>query len=178
MSWWDKNKQKKEKKQHQDQQVKMLQNIATLSRFAKAGLLFIDMKERKVVISTTLSSLFLGDKTKWTNFLGNVQMWFVYKVSQLNWHQLFLKEELKAVREVKKKYPFLTKPQEVEIRHQARAAIDVEALEPPKIEPFDFILSTDISNGKEPEIFAVGRYENGEFDMVTFDEVKANQENN
>ena len=41
MSWWDKNKQKKEKKQHQDQQVKMLQNIATLSRFAKAGLLFI-----------------------------------------------------------------------------------------------------------------------------------------
>ena len=175
MSWWKNNKEQKEKKQRQQEQMKMLQNIATLTRFAKAGLLFIDIPQKKVVISTTLSSLFLTDRTKWMNFLNNLQMWFVYKVSQLNWNQYFLEVEVKAVREARQKHPNLTKLQEVDIRHKARAEVDIEAVPVPKIEPYEFILSTDIKHGEEPEIFAVGRYENGEFDMVTFEEIEAQQ---
>ena len=175
MSWWKNNKEQKEKKQRQQEQMKILQNIATLTRFAKAGLLFIDIPQKKVVISTTLSSLFLADRTKWMNFLQNLQMWFVYKVSQLNWNQVFLEAEVKAVREARQKHPNLTKLQEVDIRHKARAEVDVEAVPVPKIEPYEFILSTDIKHGEEPEIFAVGRYENGEFDMVTFEEIEAQQ---
>ena len=175
MSWWNDRKEKKEKKQRQQEQMQMLQNIATLTRFAKAGLLFIDIPQKKVVISTTLSSLFLTDRTKWMNFLQNLQLWFVYKVSQLNWNQYFLEVEVKAVREARQKHPNLTKLQEVDIRHKARAEVDIEAVPVPKIEPYDFILSTDIKHGEEPEIFAVGRYENGEFDMVTFEEIEAQQ---
>ena len=175
MSWWKNNKEQKEKKQRQQEQMKMLQNIATLTRFAKAGFLFIDIPQKKVVISTTLSSLFLTDRTKWMNFLQNLQMWFVYKVSQLNWNQYFLEVEVKAVREARQKHPNLTKLQEVDIRHKARAEVNIEAVPVPKIEPYEFILSTDIKNGEEPEIFAVGRYENGEFDMVTFEEIEAQQ---
>ena len=175
MSWWKNNKEQKEKKQRQQEQMKMLQNIATLTRFAKAGLLFIDIPQKKVVISTTLSSLFLTDRTKWMNFLQNLQLWFVYKVSQLNWNQYFLEVEVKAVREARQKHPNLTKLQEVDIRHKARAEVNIEAVPVPKIEPYEFILSTDIKHGEEPEIFAVGRYENGEFDMVTFEEIEAQQ---
>ena len=175
MSWWKNNKEQKEKKQRQQEQMKMLQRIATLTRFAKAGLLFIDIPQKKVVISTTLSSLFLTDRTKWMNFLNNLQMWFVYKVSQLTWNQVFLEAEVKAVREARQKHPNLTKLQEVDIRHKARAEVDIEAVPVPKIEPYEFILSTDIKHGEEPEIFAVGRYENGEFDMVTFEEIEAQQ---
>ena len=175
MSWWNDRKEKKEKKQRQQEQMQMLQRIATLTRFAKAGLLFIDIPQKKVVISTTLSSLFLTDRTKWMNFLQNLQLWFVYKVSQLNWNQYFLEEEVKAVREARLKHPNLTKLQEVDIRHNARAEVDIEAVPVPKIEPYEFILSTDIKHGEEPEIFAVGRYENGEFDMVTFEEIEAKQ---
>lgn len=175
MSWWNDRKEKKEKKQRQQAQMQMLQRIATLTRFAKAGLLFIDVPQRKVVISTTLSSLFLTDRTKWMNFLQNLQMWFVYKVSQLNWNQVFLEAEVKAVREARQKHPNLTKLQEVDIRHKARAEVNIEAVPVPKIEPYEFILSTDIKHGEEPEIFAVGRYENGEFDMVTFEEIEAQQ---
>lgn len=171
MSWWKNNKEQKEKKQRQQAQMQMLQRIATLTRFAKAGLLFIDIPQKKVVISTTLSSLFLTDRTKWMNFLQNLQMWFVYKVSQLNWNQVFLEAEVKAVREARQKHPNLTKLQEVDIRHKARAEVDIEAVPVPKIEPYDFILSTDIKHGEEPEIFAVGRWENGEFEMVTFEDV-------
>ena len=177
MSWWNERKEKKEKKQRQQEQMKMLQNIATLTRFAKAGLLFIDIPQKKVVISTTLSSLFLTDRTKWMNFLNNLQMWFVYKVSQLNWNQVFLEVEVKAVREARQKHPNLTKLQEVDIRHKARAEVNIEAVPVPKIEPYEFILSTDIKHGEEPEIFAVGRWENGAFEMVTFEDVQnhANQ---
>ena len=177
MSWWNDRKEKKEKKQRQQEQMKMLQNIATLTRFAKAGLLFIDIPQKKVVISTTLSSLFLTDRTKWMNFLQNLQLWFVYKVSQLNWNQYFLEVEVKAVREARQKHPNLTKLQEVDIRHKARAEVNIEAVPVPKIEPYEFILSTDIKNGEEPEIFAVGRWENGAFEMVTFEDVQnhANQ---
>ena len=177
MSWWNDRKEKKEKKQRQQEQMQMLQRIATLTRFAKAGLLFIDVPQRKVVISTTLSSLFLTDRTKWMNFLQNLQLWFVYKVSQLNWNQYFLEVEVKAVREARQKHPNLTKLQEVDIRHKARAEVDIEAVPVPKIEPYEFILSTDIKHGEEPEIFAVGRWENGAFEMVTFEDVQnhANQ---
>ena len=177
MSWWNDRKEKKEKKQRQQEQMKMLQNIATLTRFAKAGLLFIDIPQKKVVISTTLSSLFLTDRTKWVNFLQNLQLWFVYKVSQLNWNQYFLEVEVKAVREARQKHPNLTKLQEVDIRHKARAEVNIEAVPVPKIEPYEFILSTDIKHGEEPEIFAVGRWENGAFEMVTFEDVQnhANQ---
>ena len=177
MSWWNDRKEKKEKKQRQQEQMQMLQRIATLTRFAKAGLLFIDVPQRKVVISTTLSSLFLTDRTKWVNFLQNLQLWFVYKVSQLNWNQYFLEVEVKAVREARQKHPNLTKLQEVDIRHKARAEVNIEAVPVPKIEPYEFILSTDIKHGEEPEIFAVGRWENGAFEMVTFEDVQnhANQ---
>lgn len=173
MSWF--NREKKEKKEQQKQQLALLRNVSTLTRFAKAGMLFIDMKEKKVIISTSLSMLFLNDRTRWVNFLQNVQYWFVYKVSQLMWNQLFLDAEVKAVREARKKYPNLTKLQEAEIRRKARTDISMTELEPPKIEPFEFILSTDISSGAEPEVFAVGRFENGAFDMVTFESVQASQ---
>lgn len=172
MSWWNERIRKKDKKQRQQEQMQMLQRISTLTRFAKAGLLFIDVPQRKVVISTTLSSLFLTDRTKWMNFLQNLQLWFVYKVSQLNWNQVFLEAEVKAVREARQKHPNLTKLQEVDIRHKARAEVDIEAVPVPKIEPYEFILSTDIKHGEEPEIFAVGRWENGEFEMVTFEDVQ------
>ena len=177
MSWWNDRKEKKEKKQRQQEQMKMLQRIATFTRFAKAGLLFIDIPQKKVVISTTLSSLFLTDRTKWMNFLQNLQMWFVYKVSQLSWNQVFLEAEVKAVREARQKHPNLTKLQEVDIRHKARAEVNIEAVPVPKIEPYEFILSTDIKHGEEPEIFAVGRWENGAFEMVTFEDIQnhANQ---
>lgn len=179
MGWFNKKKKDaaKQEKQMEQQKVRMLQNIATITRLAKSGLIFIDVKEHKVVISTTLSTLFLTDRQKWMNFLNNVQMWFVYKASQLAWNKIFLDEEVKAVREAREKYPLLTKLQEADIRMKARSAINVDAVHVPKIEPYDFILSTDIKDGSEPDIFAVGRYENGEFDMVTFEEVnqKANQ---
>lgn len=172
MSWYNRKKTAKQSKSP----VSMLQNIATLTRMAKSGLLFIDMKEHKVVISATLATLFLDSREKWTNFLQNVQYWFIYKHSQMAWNKYFLDIEVKAVRDARKKFSMLTKLQEAEIRSQARSAVDIEAVSLPKVEPFDFIISSDISDGSAPQVYAVGRYDNGELDMVAYEDVQANQQ--
>ena len=173
MNWFKKDKNKENPNK---QTEKMLQNIATLTRMAKSGLLFIDVVQHKVVISATVASMFLMNRERWQNFLHNVHLWFIYKVSQMNWNKYFLDAEVKAVREARKKFPSLTKLQEVDIRAKARAEIDIESLTPPKIDAYEFIISSDIKDGSEPEVFAVGRYENGSFDMVTFEELELNKQ--
>ena len=147
----------------------VLERIAVLTRMEKAGLLAVDMKERKVVISSVLASPFLSDRKKWTGFLNNVQAWFIYRTSQLSWEKRFRDAELKAVREARAKFAMLTRLQEMEIRRMARGEVEVTDVECPDAEAYDFILCNSLTEGQEPEIFAVGRYENGQFDMVTFD---------
>lgn len=169
MGWF--NKKKKQQQKQQSDQTAMLQKIATITRLAKSGLLFIDVKEKKVVISATLATVFLSTRERWTNFLTNVHLWFIYKVSQMSWNKYFLDKEVEAVRIAREKYPNLTRLQEADIRAKARAEVQIDMLPPPKIEAYDFILSSDISDGSEPEIFAVGKFEDGSFEMVTFDDV-------
>lgn len=173
MNWFGKKKQKPES----NPQLEMLQKISIITRFAKSGLLFIDIKDKKVVISASLASIFLVSNEKWTNFLTNLQLWFVYKASQMLWNQLFLTAEAKAVQQARKKYPLLTKLQEAEIRQKARHEIDIDQVKPPKLEPFDFIISTELTDGNEPAIIAVGRYDNGKFDMTPVEMVQDQMNN-
>jgi hypothetical protein len=99
-------------------------------------------------------------------------MWFVYQASQMGWQKIFHDVEVKAVREARKKFAMLTPLQERTIRNEARMAVDIDQLPAPKLEPYDFIISSDVSHGGEPKIYAVGRYENGKFDMVDYDELR------
>lgn len=153
-------------------QTEMLRKVSILTNLMQHGLLYIDTKERRVIISDTLAASFLVDQQKWTNFLTNLQMWFVYQTSQMGWQKIFHDVEVKAVREARKKFAMLTPLQERTIRNEARMAVDVNALPAPKLEPYDFIISSDVSHGATPSIIAIGRYENGKFDMVPYDEVK------
>lgn len=147
----------------------VLERIAVLTRMEKAGLLAVDMKERKVVISSVLASPFLSDRKKWTGFLNNVQAWFLYRTSQLSWEKRFRDAELSAVRKARAKYAALTRLQEMEIRSKAREKVEVTDVEPPEAEAYDFVLCNSLTDGREPEVFAVGRYEDGKFEMVTFE---------
>lgn len=163
---------KKKAEPEKSSQTEMLRKISIMTNLMQNGLLFIDIKERRVVISDTLAVLFLADREKWINFLGNLQMWFVYQASQMGWQKIFHDVEVKAVREARKKFAMLTPLQERTIRNEARMAVDIDQLPAPKLEPYDFIISSDVSHGGEPKIYAVGRYENGKFDMVDYDELR------
>ena len=136
-----------------------LRKVSLISNLCKRGMLFIDMENRKVVISDTLSSLFITDERRWEGFLGNVQAWFLYTASQMSWNRYFTKVELEAVRKARQQYASLTRLQEQTIRNQARSEVDLTCVEPPTLQPFDFVISTDISDGSEPRAIVVGRYD-------------------
>lgn len=141
--------------EHQD----ALRKVSLISHLCKRGLLFIDMDGRKVVISDTLSSLFIGDSSRWEGFLGNVQAWFIYTASQMAWNRYFTKIELDAVRKAREQYAVLTRLKEQTIRERARAEVDITQVEPPQLQPFDFVISTDISDGSKPQVIVVGHYD-------------------
>lgn len=170
MSFW--NPKKKAQQEKESEQTKMLRKISICTNLMQQGLLYIDVKSRHVVISDTLAVLYLDDQQRWTNFLTNLQLWFVYQESQLGWQKIFHDVEVKAVREARKKYAMLTPLQERTIRNEARNAVDIDTLPAPKLAAYDFIISSDVSNGSEPKITAVGRYEDGRFDMVPYEELK------
>lgn len=169
MSWF--NRKKKQSRQEKFG-LEQVQQIATLTSLAKKGLLFFDSVKKQVVISDTLAALFLGSNERWTGFLSNVQMWFVYQASATVWKRVFAEAETRAVREARKKFAMLTALQEQTIRQQARDGIDVASMPSPQLEPYDFIISTDIRDGREPRVIAVGRWEDGHFDMTPIEEVK------
>lgn len=167
MSWFG-----KKKKAEPSVSTEALQKIAVMKRLVIAGLLYIDIPNKQVIISATLASLFLNGRERWSNFLQNVQLWFVYKASQLMWNKLFLDVEVEAVRKAREEHPNLNLLQEKTIRQQARATVDIEACEPPKLEAYDFIITSDWQEGKEPSVIAVGRWDKGSFEMAPYDEVK------
>ena len=170
-----KKKNRTEKKENV--QKELLEKISLLQQLARKGLLYVDVKERKVIISSTLAALYVGSEKRWAGFMENLNLWFVYTASQLLWNKMFLDAEVAAVREARKKFAVLTALQERTIRQQARAKIDPSMVPPPQIEPFDFIISSDIADGSEPGIVVVGRYDNGDLTMVPFDEVDFKKNN-
>ena len=170
MSWF--NRKKNQSRKQEQFGLEQVQKIATLTSLSKKGLIFFDSAKKQVVISDTLASLFLGSHDRWVDFLTNVQLWFVYQASSAAWKRVFAEAETMAVREARQKFAMLTVLQEQTIRQQARDAIDVTNVPAPKLEPYDFIISTDIRDGREPRIIAVGRWDNGHFDMTPLEEVK------
>lgn len=171
MSFWNRKKESKAQEK-ESEQTKMLRKVSIMTNLMQHGLLYIDVKEHRVIISDTLAVLYLSDKERWINFLSNLQMWFVYQESQLGWQKVFLEVERKAVKAARQKFAMLTPLQERTIRAEARQSVEIDHLQPPAIKAYDFIISSDVAHGSEPRITAVGRYENGKFDMIPYDSLK------
>lgn len=172
MKWFSRKEKSSEPVFGNKEQRALLKCVATFDRMEKSGLLLLDLKEKRVVITSTLAAFFLKDRKSWNNFLDYVQWWFIYRISQDKWNRVSLDAEVKAVRAARKKYATLSKVEEKVIRQRARAGVEITEVPLPKVEPYDFVLCDTLSGVHEPEIFSIGHYENGKFDMVTFEEVE------
>lgn len=172
MKWFSRKEKNSEPVFGNKEQRALLKCVAIFDRMEKSGLLLLDLKEKRVVITSTLAVFFLKDRKSWNNFLDYVQWWFIYRISQDKWNRVLLDAEVKAVREARKKYATLSKVEEKVIRQRARAGVEITEVPLPKVEPYDFVLCDTLSGIHEPEIFSIGHYENGKFDMVTFEKVE------
>lgn len=145
--------------------------MKNIEKLQTAGQIYMDEKLHQVVISLDLAVLFIRNTEKWTNFLNNLQMWFTYESSRKAWNKYFLEVEVKAVREARKKYAALTAAEERSIRTNARAQVNVDEVEAPVVQPFDFVVASARGVGDEQKIIVVGRFFDGQFEMIPYDEV-------
>lgn len=165
---WPFNNQKKKEQKRKQEVIDTASAFKVLERYEAAGLLYIDMKNSRVIISSTLSANYMGSDTKWSAFLGNVHTWFEYRISLELWERKFKDVEVKAVREAKKKYAMLTAAQIREIRFNARFAVDPTEVPAPEIRPYDFVVTDGMVLSEKSEVIVVGRYEDGQFVIVPY----------
>lgn len=165
---WPFNNKKKKEEQRKQAVTNTAEAFQVLERYEAAGLLFIDMKNSRVFISSTLSANYMESEAKWSAFLANVHTWFEYRISQELWERKFKDAEAKAVREAKKKYAMLTAAQVRAIRWEARAAVVLTEVDAPEIRPFDFVVTDGLVFSDKSDVIVVGRYEDGRLTMVPY----------
>lgn len=156
-------------------QIAIMERINVINRLSESGLIYLDEKSHKVVISIVVADMFIRDNVKWTNFLTNLQAWFSYEASSRAWKKYFLDVEVKAVRAARKKFAMITPAQERTIRMEARSAVDMDAVPAPEVVPFDFVIASSLSGLEEPRLIVVGRFEDGRFEMVPYEEVNVDE---
>ena len=72
------NKQQSEN----ERQLKLMNIIKTLDKLAEGGFLYMDDKDSRVVVSTTVASLYMGTKDKFHNFMQHISMWMNFERSR------------------------------------------------------------------------------------------------
>lgn len=141
----------------------------SLKKLETSGLLGFDVKNRRLFIEEPLAVVMLNmGADGWKNFIQNVFFWLYWRQCQENWDSFILKEELKAVHRAQRKYSVLTHRDMMRIRQARRESIAEDAVQPPKVEPFEFYvvrLKSEDDNDKEKQavpsgdILAVGSYD-------------------
>lgn len=58
-------------------QIAIMERINVINRLSESGLIYLDEKSHKVVISIVVADMFIRDNVKWTNFLTNLQAIFL-----------------------------------------------------------------------------------------------------
>jgi len=63
-------------------QLALMQKINHIDKLASGGLIYIDEPQNRLMISTTLASLFISSEQKFSAFLQNVSMWMMFERSR------------------------------------------------------------------------------------------------
>ena len=170
----------KTKKKKEEEKAAVIKTIAErngiLEAFATKGLITYDSINNRWLIASTLAAYFLSDIQKWTSFLKNLHTWSLWKSRQQVWNEYFKKVEIDAVRAAKKKYPVLSRAEIQSIRQRARESIQINDIDEPKIEPFEYLV-TDLSSPDSP-IVAIGNFDGENFTMANYEKVKRFLQNN
>lgn len=177
MRWF---KKKKEESTRLKEWGEFARNFTSLEKLEKSGMLAFDVKSRRLFIEQPLAIIMMKDAESWQNFMRNVFHWLYYRQCQEAWDVFFQREELKAVREVTKKYAMMTRADIERVKRSRREEIAVSDVKTPKVEPFEFfvIRETNATAESQPtvpggEILAVGNFnpETESLKMATWEEV-------
>lgn len=158
-------KRKREFKLQQD----FLKVFATFEQAERSRLIFVDVQNKRVLLSDILTAPFSIDRKKWEGFFANLASWFRYRILQEYWEQKRIDAETEAVREARRKDKNLSGEELKQIR--VRAQLGLEYDQPDnmnEIFAYDFCICEGLlRSGTKAE--AIGRWNNGSINLSLTD---------
>ena len=128
-----------------------------------------------MLVEQPLALLMMRKAETWIAFMRNLYNYTYYQQCQRAWQDYMIREELAAVRKAQKGGVQLSRYDVERIRRQRRDEILANAIEPPKVEGFEFfVVGTPNSSVPTPQLIAVGFYDptSNEMEMAPWDEVQ------
>lgn len=169
-------------------------SFGTLERLEQSGMLWFDVRNRRLMIEQPLAVLMMKDAESWMNFMRNVFQWQYYKQCNKAWEEYIQKEELQAVRaaikEAEKEKPSrqLSRKDIDRIKRARRDEITFDEVKAPKVEGFEFFVIREVAAESQQaeqgatktesvpggEIRVVGSYDpqKDDIEMAAWEEVK------
>lgn len=140
-------------------------------------MLSFDDKAHRLFITQPFASLLMARGAEgWVNSIQNIYQYIYWKQAQQAWESYFQEEELAAVRNAVSSPAgdSITRDDIERIKRSRRAEIAISDMEPPKVEPFEFLIIPDSTEAKVEPI-AIGYYDpnTGEMEIATWEEVKS-----
>lgn len=162
--WMDSRREKKERERVRKQQEQLLGMFASFEQAERSRLVFLDMVNKRVLLSDILTAPFTTNDKAWEQFFQNLAYWFQFRMSHEHWNQRRIFMENQAVRAAKKKYVNLSKEEVKMIR--AKAALDMEYDEnkAPQLDGYEFCICDGILRS-DVKAEAVGVWKDGGISM-------------
>jgi len=150
--------------------------FGSLETLMTKGLLAWNQQERRLYVAEPLAIVMLGrGADHWQRFLNNTYLYLMNKLMAEAWDKHVRDEQRKAVNE-RVAQGVKVNPGELDrIRRAVREQIESDAVQPPKIEPFEFFVINDHAEGDaKAAITYVGEYnpDTENFVMAAWDDVK------
>lgn len=168
MSWIreiiDTRREKKERERVRKQQEQLLGMFASFEQAERSRMVFVDMVNRRVLLSDILTAPFTANDKAWEQFFQNLAYWFQFRMSHEHWNQRRLFLENQAVREAKKKHPNLSKEEVRLIRAKAALTMEYDESKAPQLDGYEFCICEGILRS-DVKAEAVGVWKDGTISM-------------
>lgn len=160
----DTRRMKKEQKRVQKQNEQLLQMFASFEQAERSRLVFLDMVNKRVLLSDILTAPFTMNDQAWQQFFTNLSYWFRFRMAHEYWEQRRIYVENQAIRSEKKKHPNLTSEEKKIIRAKAALSMEYDESKVPQLDGYEFCICEGILRS-DVQAEAVGVWKDGAISM-------------
>ena len=168
MSWIkeliDTRRQKKEQKRVEERDEQLLKMFATFEQAERSKLVFLDLMNKRVLLSDILTAPFVLNDEKWQQFFQNLAYWFHFRMANEYWMKQRIHAENEAVKEEKRKHGYLTKEELKIVRTKAAMSLEYDPNTDIGIDGYEFCICEGILRS-DVKAEAVGVWKDGHIDL-------------
>lgn len=157
-------KQKKQEKIRKKMRRQLIQLFVSFGEAERHSLLFLDVHNRRVLISDLMVGPFAHNDKAWRQFFQNLGYWFRYRVHYEHWNMCRIFAGNAALKEARKNNPDLTKDEVRLIRAKASLEMEYDESRVPSFDGYEFCICDGILRS-DVKAEVVGVWKDGEIEI-------------